>query len=125
MPPSLTSVDVAPVLASALVRASTDATTSEIDDVAVSVTRSIDAMPDTLRMGVRAAELAAHVALWALGRGDFRKQSESRQAELAERLAALPLPAIPELVRLTRGLGLASLYETRTPALGVGADATG
>lgn len=125
MTPSLTSVNVAPVLASALIRAGTDATAPEIDEVADSVARSIDAMPDTLRMGVRAAELAAHVALWALGRGDFRRQSAARQAELAERLAALPLPAIPELVRLTRGLGLASLYETRTPVLSVGADTAG
>ena len=100
MRPTSTSVGLAPVLAAALVRGGTDATPAEIDEVARSVTRSVDAMPDTLRLGVRAAELAADVVLRALGRGSFRAQSSARQAELAARLATLPLPAVPELVRL-------------------------
>ena len=62
MRPGLTTVDVVPVLAAALVRAGTDATAAEIDEVARSVTSSVEAMPDTLRMGVRAAELVAQVA---------------------------------------------------------------
>jgi hypothetical protein len=116
---------MAPVLAAALVRGGTDATPAEVDEVARSVARSLDTMPDTLRLGVRAAELAAGVVLRVLGRGDFRTRSSARQAELAARLATLPLPAVPELVRLTRGLGLASLYEARSAAPGAGADAGG
>ena len=123
MRPTSTSTGIAPVLAAALVRGGTDATPAEIDEVARSVARSVEAMPDTLRTGVRAAELAAGLVLRALGRGSFRAQSSARQAELAARLATLPLPAVPELVRLTRGLGLASLYEARSAVPGDGADA--
>jgi hypothetical protein len=37
-----------------------------------------------------------------------------RQAELAGRLSALPIPGMAEFVRLTRGLGVVSLYESRS-----------
>ena len=95
MRPTSTSASIAPVLAAALVRGGTDATPAELDEVARSVARSVDAMPDTLRLGVRATELAAGVVLRALGRGSFRAQPPPRQVELAARLATLPLPAVP------------------------------
>ena len=86
-----------------------------------SVARSVAAMPDVLRMGVAGVSLVAGVVLSLLERGDFAAAPIERQAELARRLSVLPVPGLAEFVRLTRGLGLVSLYESRSEATTPGA----
>jgi hypothetical protein len=107
---------LAPVVASALVRGDSDATAVELLEVERSVHDSLGAMPDTLRFGVNGVSLLAEGALLVLGRADFRSQPTARRVGLARRLSALPLPGMAEFARLTRGLGLVSLYEGRDAA---------
>jgi hypothetical protein len=101
-------------IAVALVRGETDATDREIDQVRRSVARSIDAMPDFMRLGVRTVSAVAGLALFAQLRAPFHTAVPQRQARLAASLAGLPLPGVAEFLRLTRGLGLVALYESRS-----------
>jgi len=112
---------LAPAVAGALLRGGTDASDDEVSLVERSVSHSVSAMPDLLAVGVRGVSAVAGGALFVLGRGDFRRQSRDRQVALSERLATLPLPGVAEYVRLTRGLGLVALYESRAADGGAGA----
>lgn len=111
------------MVAAAIVHADTDATEREVADVRDSVARSVAAMPDFLRLGVGCVSLVAGVVLSVLERGGFAAAPLERQAELAQRLSVLPVPGMAEFVRLTRGLGLVSLYESRSEATTAGAGA--
>ena len=74
-------------------------------------------MPDTLRFGVRMAGLASSGLLSLLGRGRFRTLPADRQRAAVAKFADLSLPVVGEYVRLTRGLGLVSVYESRSGVL--------
>lgn len=100
-------------VAAALLRGDTDATEVELAFVHDSVADSVDAMPDFLRTGVRGVSAFARLVLFGLERRRFEVVPAERQTALAGRLSLLPLPGIAEFVRLTRGLGLVSLYEAR------------
>ena len=112
---------LAATVAAALVHGDTGATSVEVDQVRGSVEDSIGSMPDFLRLGVGGVSLVAGAVLSVLGRGSFAAAPLERQAELAARLSALPIPGMAEFVRLTRGLGLVSLYEHRVAGTAVGA----
>lgn len=101
------------VAASLLAHDVPDATAAEQDAVAHYVMDSIAAMPDFTRLGVKVAGGAAYVALSVLARGPYRRQSAARRAELAARLVGVPLPVLGEFGRLTRGLGLVAVHESR------------
>jgi hypothetical protein len=105
---------LAATVAAALVHGDTDATAQEVAEVRASVARSVSAMPDLLRLGVGGVSLVAGVVLSVLERGGMAAAPLERQAELAGRLSALPIPGMAEFVRLTRGLGVVSLYESRS-----------
>lgn len=91
-----------------------DSTDQERALAAHYVDASIAAMPDVTRFGVRLASAAVYVALSAMGRAPFRRVDPRRQAELAAKLAAVPLPVLGEFSRLTRGLSLVGVYEHRS-----------
>jgi hypothetical protein len=98
------------------VRAETDASPCEVDQVHGSVAESIGAMPDFLRWGVSGVSLLAGAVLFTLARLDRADDGTApaeRRAEQVGRLSRMPLPGLAEFVRLTRGLGLVSLYESR------------
>lgn len=95
-----------------------DSTWEERDAASRYVDDSVAAMPDFTRFGVRIAGAAAYAALCVMARGSYRRRSESDRALLAARLAGVPLPILGEFGRLTRGLGLVAVHESRhQPAL--------
>ena len=75
-------------------------------------------MPDVTRLGVAMASGLAYVALSALGRAPYRRQSPERRAATAARLAETRLPVLREFGRLTRGLAIVGVVERRTRASG-------
>jgi hypothetical protein len=94
-----------------------DATGSEVQAAAAKVQASIDSMPDFTRFGVRVTSMALDAALTAYCREPFGHLSPKRQEAIANRLADTSLPVLTEFVRLTRSLGIVSVYEARTPQL--------
>ncbi|MDO9495121.1 MAG: hypothetical protein Q7J48_05425 [Nocardioides sp.] len=98
-----------------------DSTPAERAEVARYVDDTVGSMPDVMRAGVRVAGLAAFGVLSIWARGRFDRVDEGRRAELASRLGGLALPGVGEFGRLTRGLGLACLYERRHGAPAGGA----
>ncbi len=94
-----------------------DATDVEVEAAAAKVQASIDWMPDFTRFGVRLTSTALEAALIGRYRAPFGRLSPKRQQAIANRLADTSLPVLTELIRLTRGLGIVSVYEARTPPL--------
>jgi hypothetical protein len=94
-----------------------DATEDEIEAAAAKVVASIESMPDVTRFGVRVTATALNAALTAYCRAPFGRLPAERQQVAANRLAGISLPILSEFVRLTRGLGIVSVYESRTPPL--------
>jgi hypothetical protein len=94
-----------------------DATDDEVEAAAAKVQASIESMPDVTRFGVRITATALDAGLAAYCGESFGRLSPKRQKALAIRLADTSLPILTEFVRLTRGLGIVSVYECRTPPL--------
>ena len=94
-----------------------DATDDEVEAAAAKVQASIESMPDVTRFGVRITATALDAGLTAYLGESFGRLSQKRQQALAIRLADTSLPILTEFVRLTRGLGIVSVYECRTPPL--------
>jgi hypothetical protein len=94
-----------------------DASDDEVEAAAAKVQASIDAMPDVTKLGLRLTSTALNVALTACLREPYGRLSPERQQAIANRLADTSLPILTEFVRLTRGLGIVSVYESRTPPL--------
>ena len=90
-----------------------DSSPAEREAAARYVDDSVTAMPDVTRAGVRLASGAVYAALSLLGRSPFRRLDLGRQSVLAARVAAVPLPILGEFSRLTRGLGLVGVFESR------------
>ena len=90
-----------------------DSTPAERADVARFVDEAVGSMPDVMRVGVRVAGLAAFGVLSCWGRGRFDRADDVRRADMAARLGGVALPGVGEFGRLTRGLGLAFVYESR------------
>lgn len=91
-----------------------DATDAELTAAAAHVEASIAGMPDAMRLGVRMVSLVAGVVLLVLGRRPFVRQPLPVQQRLLAVLVRIPLPGVAEFVRLTRGLGLVSVFEGRS-----------
>ncbi len=94
-----------------------DVTDVEVEATAAKVQASIDLMPDITRFGVRLTSTALEAALTACCHAPFGRLSPERQRAIANRLADTSLPVLTEFIRLTRGLGIVSVYEARTPPL--------
>ena len=94
-----------------------DATEDEIEAAAAKVVASIESMPDVTRFGVRVSATVLNAALTAYCRAPFGRLAAEQQQALARRLAGISLPILSEFIRLTRGLGIVSVYESRTPPL--------
>jgi hypothetical protein len=94
-----------------------DATYDEVEAAAAQVAASIAKMPDVTRLGVRVTATALNAALSAYSGRPFSRLPVERQQVLATRLSRTSLPVLTEFVRLTRGLGIVSVYESRTPLL--------
>lgn len=90
-----------------------DSTPLERAAAARYVDEMVAAMPDVMRFGVNIAGAVAYAALSGLGRRSFHRVDEARRSELVVRLGGVTLPVVSEFGRLTRGLGLARIYETR------------
>jgi hypothetical protein len=95
-----------------------DATDAEVEAAAAKVQASIESMPDFTRFGVRVTATALDVALIAYCGEPFGHLTPKRQQVLANRLAGTSIPVLTEFVRLTRGLGIVSVFESRTPPRG-------
>ena len=104
------------VAASLLVVDMPDSTWDEREAAARYVDDSVAAMPDFTRFGVRVAGAGAYGVLCVLAGGSFRNRPERQRARLAARLTGVPLPVLGEFGRLTRGLGLAAVHESRHAA---------
>ena len=91
-----------------------DATDAELSAAAAHVEASIAGMPDAMRLGVRMVSAVAGVVLLVLGRRPFVRQPLPVQQRLLAVLVRIPLPGVAEFVRLTRGLGLVSVFEGRS-----------
>lgn len=109
-PPSLAAL----VAAAHLAHDVPDVSQAELLAAAAYVDDSIAAMPDVTRAGVRVASAAAWAALSLLGKAPYGRQPPDRRSRSAGSLARLGLPVLGELTRLTRGLGLVSVYEQRS-----------
>jgi hypothetical protein len=92
-----------------------DATGDEVEAAAAKVHASIESMSDFTRLGVRITATVLDVGLVAYCGAPFGRLPQERQQELASRLAGTTLPILTEFVRLTRGLGIVSVIESRTP----------
>jgi hypothetical protein len=101
-----------------------DATHDEIEAAAAKVQTSIESMPDVTRFGVQVTATALDAALIAYCGERFGRLPVARQQAVANRLARTSLPVLTEFVRLTRGLGIVSVYESRTPLLADGSTET-
>jgi hypothetical protein len=95
-----------------------DATDDEVEAAAARVQASIESMPDFTRFGVRVTAAALDVALIVYCGEPFGHLAPKRQQVLANRLAGTSIPVLTEFVRLTRGLGIVSVFESRTPPRG-------
>lgn len=93
-----------------------DSAVVEREAAARYVDDSVTAMPDVTRAGVKIASAAVYAALSVMGRAPYRRLSPDRQSQLAVRVARVPLPIIGEFSRLTRGLGLVGVFESRQAA---------
>jgi hypothetical protein len=94
-----------------------DATEDEVVAAAAKVVDSIESMPDVTRYGVRVTATVLNAALTTYCRAPFGCLPAERQQVVANRLAGNSLPILSEFVRLTRGLGIVSVYESRTSPL--------
>jgi hypothetical protein len=113
-----TAPKVAPALTeSLLIDDVPDATADERADAAAEVRRGIAAMPDVLRAGLGLASRVVDAGLCALVRRRFADASPAVRAAAAQRVAGAGLPVTVEFARLSRALGLAAIYERRTPEL--------
>ncbi len=90
-----------------------DAQPAELAAASQYVDDSVAAMPDVTRAGVRLASGAAYLVLSLLGGSPYRRQSRASRSHVAGRVAAVSLPVLSELNRLSRGLALVSIYEQR------------
>jgi hypothetical protein len=90
-----------------------DSTPAERVAAARYVDEMVAAMPDLMRVGVHVASGMAYAVLSGLGHRPFRDLDEVRRSDLVARLGDIQLPVLGEFGRLTRGLGLARVYETR------------
>lgn len=95
-----------------------DTSPAEREAAARYVDDSVTGMPDVTRAGVKVASGVVYLALSVLGRAPYRCLDPRRQSALAVKIAAVPLPIVAEFSRLTRGLGLVGVFESRnSPAL--------
>jgi len=94
-----------------------DATAAEVEFALANLRGSIAAMPDVLRAGVGIASRVVGTGLWGASMGRFGRMPASARSPYAQRLATAGLPVMAEFTRLSRGLGLAGVYEHRTPAM--------
>ena len=91
-----------------------DTTDAERRGAAAYVDRSVAAMPDTTRLGLRVASGVMVVLLSVVGRGWFPGLDPGARARAAARVSTLRVPVVGEYVKLTRGLALVSVYESRS-----------
>ena len=111
---SVRGLSVPALVATALLRHDLpDATDEEREAAARYVEDCVDAMPDFTRFGVRVSGAAVVATLSALGRRPYRSLSEDDRSRLAARLMSTSLPILGEFGRLTRGLGLVGVLESR------------
>jgi hypothetical protein len=94
-----------------------DATAAEVEFALANLRDSIAAMPDVLRAGVGIASRVVGGGLWGASMGRFGRMSAAARSPYAQRLASAGLPVMAEFTRLSRGLGLAGVYEHRTPEM--------
>lgn len=109
-------VELAPAMTECLLTGDApDATAREVSAAAGAVRRGVAAMPDLLRAGAGLAARAVGAGLSVSARRRFTALPAAARAPHARRLARANIPVAAEFVRLSRGLGLAELYESRTP----------
>lgn len=94
-----------------------DATPDECAFAVGEVRDRIAAMPDVLRAGVGIASRVVGAGLSTLVRRRFAAAPVAVRSAPAQRVAGADLPVAVEFARLCRGLGLAAVYERRTPEL--------
>ena len=90
-----------------------DLTAEEESIAAQAVERALLALPDTARAGVRALTTALLVPLDLMAGGRVESVGTDRRIAVVDRLVRLPLPGTGELVRLTGGIAVAAVVESR------------
>lgn len=91
-----------------------DATEQEVRRAVEHVERSVAAMPDVTRAAVRAAGVVVHGLLCATARGRWHEAGERERGDAVTRLTRMKAPGVSEYVKLTRGLALVAVHESRS-----------